>query len=192
MDLAHIVSAVISVLGIFLLGMTWMYLDKLEKIGCACAEHPYRKFIKNYTVFAIVFLLLTMAFPPALAARTLGTSVAKVYALVSIPYYIATIVFFIMALVYVRYLMREKCKCSEDVRREILYVWAILEIVIISALFVIPIIGFLVNGSLAMASTALDKGNRSAASIRDAAVDPVASALKVGESVKKSLRKLRK
>ena len=192
MDLAYIVSAVVGVLGIFLLAMTYTYIDKLEKIGCACSEHPYRKFIKNYSVFAIVFLIVTMVFPPAFAAKTFGATVGKVYALIAIPYYLATIVFFVLALVYVRYLMKEKCKCSEDVRREILYIWAILEIVIISALFVIPLIGFLVSGSLAMASTALDKGSKAAPSIRQAAVDPVTTAIKVGDSVKKSLKKLKK
>lgn len=192
MDLSHIVSAVVGVLGIFLLAMTYTYIDKLEKTGCACAEHPYKKYIKGYTIFAIVFLLFNMVFPPALAAKTLGTSVGKLYGLITIPYYIATVVFFVMALIYVRYLMKEKCKCSEDVRREILYIWSILEIVLISAMFIIPLLGFLFNGSLVMATSALSQGSKSAPAIREAAVDPVSSALKVGESVKKSLKKLRK
>lgn len=191
MDIAHIVSAVIGVLGIFLLAMTYTYLDKLEKIGCACAEHPYRKFIKGYTVFAIVFLIVTIVFPPALATKTLGETVGKLYGLLTIPYYIATVVFFVLALIYARYLMKEKCKCSEDIRREILYIWSILEIVIISALFLIPILGGVISGSLAVATNTLDKGTKSANVIRDAAVDPVASAMKVSDSVKKSLKKMK-
>jgi MFS family permease len=195
MDLAYIVSAIMSVLGIFLLAMTYMYIDKLEKLGCACAEHKYKRFIKGYSIFAIVFLVITMVFPPAVAAKTFGTTVGQVYALISIPYYIATIIFFILALIYVRYLMREKCKCSEDVRREILYVWAILEIVLISAFFLIPLIGFVVAGSVAMVSSTIEKGLKSAPTIRDAAVNPLKSAMKVSDSlkdsVKKSLRKLK-
>lgn len=192
MDISHIVSAVVGILGIFLLAMTYTYIDKLEKTGCACAEHPYKKYIKGYTIFAIVFLLINMVFPPALAAKTLGVSVGRIYGLITIPYYIATVAFFIMALIYVRYLIKEKCKCSEDVRRDVLYIWAILEIVLISALFIIPLLGFLINGSLMVASSAFSVGSKSATSIRDAAVDPVSSALKVGDSVKKSLKKLRK
>lgn len=190
LDLAHVVSAVIGVLGIFLLAMTYTYIEKLEKTGCSCAEHPYKRFIKGYTVFAIAFLLLNMVFPPAAAARALGTTVGKIYGLISIPYYIATIVFFVFALVYVRYLMREKCKCSDDVRREVIYIWSILEIVLISAMFIIPLLGFVINGSLAIATTALDKSSKSASLIRDAAVDPVASALKVSKSVRKNLKRI--
>lgn len=192
MDLPHVVSAVVGLLGVFLLAMTYTYMDKLEKIGCACAEHPYKKYIKGYTVFAIVFLLFNLVFPPAVAAKVLGTTVAKVYGLITIPYYLATIVFFVMVFIYVRYLMKEKCKCSEDVRREILYIWSILEIVLISAMFVIPLLGFLIHGSLAVATSAFSQGSRTASTIREAAVDPVSSALKVGHSVKKTLKKLRK
>lgn len=192
MDIAHIITGIISLLGIFLLAMTYTYIDKLEKTGCACSEHPYRKFIKGYSIFAIIFLVVTMVFPPATAAKVLGTTVGKVYGLLTIPYYIATIVFFVMALMYVRYLMREKCKCSEDVRREILYIWSILEIIIISAMFMIGILGALVTGSVALASSTLSNANKAAPAIREAAVNPLGSAMKVGDSVKKSLKKLAK
>ena len=37
-----------SILGIVLMVTTYMYILKLERIACQCAEHPYRNFIKNY------------------------------------------------------------------------------------------------------------------------------------------------
>lgn len=192
MDLVHLVLAFTSLVGIVLLGLTYTYIDKLEKIGCACAEHKYRKFIKTYSIVAFVFLVITMVFPPTTALKAFGPMVGKLYTFaVFVPFILATIVYFALALVYVNYLMKEKCKCSEDVRREILYYWSIVTTIIISALYLLPLLKFIVLGAVTLATGSVKYAVKNMPVVQDALVDPVHSVAKVGKMVKKGIRKFK-
>ncbi len=142
-----------SVIGVVLMGLTYTYIDKLERINCACAEHPYKKFIKNYIIFAMCFLLVTAFLPPSLVVGFFGPVYGLVYLAIKWVYVIATIVFFIYALRYVQYLTREKCKCSEDVRRDVLYWWSIIQLVIFAILILLPFIIMIAVGGFALAVT---------------------------------------
>lgn len=189
MDLAHVMTAITGVLGLFLLGMTYTYIEKLENIGCACAEHKYRNFIKVFTIVAFVMLALGVVFPPSAAVRVLGSVVGRAYEALMYAFALALIVYFVMVFVYVRYLMREKCRCSEDIRREVMYIWAILEIILIAALFVFGLVIVLISSSVAMAVNTIDEVKKTAPVIPQAALDPVNSVMKVTKSVSKSLKK---
>lgn len=192
MDVAYAIHALLGLLGLFLLGLTYTYIDKLEKTGCACAEHKYKNFIKKFAVFAFVFLIVSIVFPPAQAVKMFGEAFGTVYAIVEMLFSIALFVFFVLTLIYVRYLMREKCKCSEDIRREILYIWSLLEIILVSLLFVVGILKVLVFGSFAVAMNTVAEANHKSGIVREAALNPVGSAIKVGKSVKKTLKKASK
>lgn len=190
MDLVYIFQVVLGFLGIFLLALTYTYIEKLEKTGCACSEHPYRNFIKKYCIFAIVFLAVIM-FVPTSAIAMLGPVGASVVIGSKILFGIITVVFYVMAIIYVRYLMKEKCKCSEDMRREVLYIWAILEIIIIASAVLMSVMIWMVTSGTALASSAIKEGSKHAETIMDATVNPIKSVKKVPANIKKSL-KLRK
>ena len=143
--------AFLSVIGVVLMGLTYTYIDKLERINCACAEHPYKKFIKNYIIFAICFLLVTAFLPPSVVIGFIGPVYGLIYLAIKWIYVIATIVFFIYALRYVQYLTREKCKCSEDIRRDVLYWWSITQLVIFAILVILPFIMMFTVGAFALA-----------------------------------------
>jgi len=181
-----------SILGIVLMVTTYMYIQKLERIACQCAEHPYRKFIKNYILFAIGFLVVTTFVPPAVADKLFGANFAVVYKLIQVLYGFATVIFFIYALLYVRYLVKEKCKCSEDVRREVLYYWSIAEIVIIGVVLVLPWISKIVLGSLGVMMSATKDLLRKESVVREAAVNPLKAARKLPASLKKTAKSFRK
>lgn len=190
MDIAYIVSVIGGFLGIFLLVITYTYIDKLEKIGCVCSEHPYRNFVKKYCLFAIGYIALTMFFPPATAVKLLGPELGVAYFAVKVLYTIATIVFFVLALIYVRYLMREKCKCSEDVRREVLYIWSILEIVILAMAVVIPTVMMVATGAFVLVRSAVID-NKKMDTVMDAAINPIGNVKKVPGNLKKVAKSLR-
>lgn len=192
MDLAYIASVILGFVGIILLFTSYTYIDKLEKMGCACAEHPYRKFIKGYCIFAIVFLGITMFIPKSQLSKILGPFGADVFLVIDFIYVLATFVFFVMAFMYVRYLMQEKCKCSEDIRRDVLYVWSILEMFLMATLVVV----FLVL-SISMSSYKFVRGEMSRVAstfgtVREAAVNPVGSLRKVPKALKASLKQAKK
>lgn len=189
-SLESIFWTVISMIGVILMVVTYLYIDKLEKIQCACAEHPYKKYIKSYLVFAIAFLLVTAFVPPTKAARLFGPLFAVVYAVVKIIYGFATFIFFIYALQYVRFLMKEKCKCSEDVRREVLYVWSIAEILIYFVLVIIPIIVLFVGNAVALVLTTGKSAVKEVTAVSmEASVNPVKALKKVPKSLRSSVKR---
>jgi len=181
-----------SILGIVLMVVTYMYILKLERVACQCAEHPYRNFIKNYILFAIAFLVVTTFVPPAVADKLFGANFAVVYKLIQVLYGFATVIFFVYALLYVRYLVKEKCKCSEDVRREVLYYWSIAEIVIIGVVLVLPWISKIVLGSLGVMMSATKDLLGKESVVREAAVNPFKAARKLPASLKKTVKSFRK
>lgn len=126
----------------------YTYLNKLETIGCECADHPYRKMIKSFTYFAFIFLIFTSVVSTDLIGEYLGDSMALLYSFVKIIFYTICIVYFYMVLVFTRYLVNEKCRCSDDIRREILTVGALIEIIVLILGLLLVLILPIVIGSL--------------------------------------------
>ncbi len=124
----------------FLLLAVYTYIIKLENIGCHCAEHPYREFIKQFSLVALVFLVIITFVPMSWIIDTFGTIISSIFAFITFIFYIICIVYFFFTLEYTRYLVNEKCKCSQDMRRELIMAGSIIEITIILLIFLVIII----------------------------------------------------
>jgi hypothetical protein len=195
MELSHIFSVIISIIGIFLLGMTYTYIDKLEKTGCECARHPYRNFIKGYTLFAIIYIALMFMIPVSMAVKMGGKSAALLYMVANLLFVVVSIVFFICSIIYIRYLMKEKCKCSEDIRREVLYIWSILEVVYLALVAILPILVFLVAGIVGLGAGAIELVGSKESLVKDSVINPLKSAKRIPKAVRdipKSFKKFKK
>lgn len=114
-----------------LLAGVYSYIIKLERTACACAEHENREFIKQFTIFALFFIAIITFIPMNFIIMHFGTTVASILAFIKFVFYIIYIIYLFMLLNYTRYLINEKCKCSEDIRRELIMTGTIIEIVII-------------------------------------------------------------
>lgn len=158
MSPAYLFQVVWNLVLIALFLMTYAYIDKLEKIGCACAEHRYRKFVKNFPLVAVVYIVLFLFLSPSLIFDAFGSVGKFIMDALVFLFGITAIVFFVLAFLYTRYLMTEKCKCSEDMRRDVLYVWSLLEIVLIVALVVLMLLSTTILGNMGVnVSSALSK-----------------------------------
>lgn len=181
--------SLISIIGVVLMAVTYSYINKLERIKCVCAEHPHRKFIKKYLIFALVFLTVTAFVPPSVVVGTVGPLYAFVYMVVNWIYVVSTVVFFIFALRYVRYLVQEKCKCSEDIRREVLYWWSVVELVILSILVLLPFLMIFINGTI---SLSIVSGKNVMKNLEEtvmmSSVDPLKGVAKATSSLKKTMK----
>lgn len=189
---SNVVSWVLSGLGLILLLLSYTYMTKLEQIDCRCAEHPYRRFIKGYIVFAIVFLLAMMVFPAGKAAKMFGMTGAMVYAVASLLFTITSVVFFAYAMMYVRYLMKAKCMCSEDARRTALYVWSIAELVILGIIVIIPLLSILAITSIGMVVGGVKKVSGVSPMVIEAVANPLKSARRVPATLQRELNALSK
>ena len=52
-------SVIIQAIFAILLLIILSYIYKLENMGCECSEHPNKDFIKNFTIIALAYFLIT-------------------------------------------------------------------------------------------------------------------------------------
>lgn len=121
-----------AMVGLFL--TVYTYMEKLKRTGCACAEHPYAKFVRTFPIIAAAYLVLHTFFPFLLTSSQ--PTLAVVLAITHALFALAAVVFFVYAIQYARYLIKEKCKCSEDLRRELMMYWSI----VLLALIVVSVV----------------------------------------------------
>ena len=105
-----------------ILGLIWIM--KLKKEKCLCSENWMREYINYYYIFIIIhsllMIILTLIYGP-LFDREVPLIYIFLLSLNIISYFI--IVYYIDMLKY------NKCKCSESIKRDILYVWHIIQII---------------------------------------------------------------
>lgn len=192
MDIAYMsqVAGFLAVLIMFF--VTYTYIEKLERIECPCALHPYRDFIKGYTIFAIIYILITMFIPPRAIFNTLGFAGAVGFAVFNLMFSISMIIFFFIAIKYTNHLIMDKCKCSEDARREAVYYWSIIHMALIVILVVTKLVLVLVGSALAVAAASIKYSNNAAPEMHDVLTNPVGSIKKVPASIKASAKAVTK
>jgi hypothetical protein len=141
----NVVNFILRFLILLLFIAIYTYLLKLEESGCACSLYESQSFLKNFSIFSFIYLTITMFMSPQELFKSLGAVGASIYVVFDIIYIILSITFFWQAISYTRYLINEKCKCSEDMRRELIMWGSIIEIVLIVMLLLInmliPVIG---------------------------------------------------
>ena len=192
MDIAQMLAVAISFLGIFLLLMIYTYIDKLEKTGCDCSESPYRSFIKNFPIFAVLYLVLTMALPAGVAISMFGTSGAMIYMLIRAVFFVMFFVFFVLVIVYVRNLIKAKCECSEDIRREVMYIYAILEVVLLSLSVVFVLLESIIQGAYAIGMNTVKTMSNDSGEVNDTVKNPLKALTKVPKNLGKLSNSLKK
>lgn len=192
MDFANILTIVNSLLGVLFLILAYTYIVKLEKIGCACSVHPYRKYVKGMIIFLVVYLLVTMFIPPATLAKVLGPQSGIIMMIIYTLVAIVGIVFWILTIIYIRYLKKEKCKCSEDLRREIVYVISIIEVIAIFLAVILGILLGVVSSALMLVLTTVKDVERSHSTIANAVANPIDAAVSIPSNLKKLPKTLKK
>ena len=182
-----ITRLVYSVITLLLLVVIYSYIDSLEKKGCKCALPSNINFVKNYTIFAIVYFLFTAFIPHSLITENFGASVSVFATFLDLIFNLVFIYYIYEVFKYTRALVNEKCKCSTDNRREIIMTGAIIEFILIFMVFLVNII--IVVG-LGMAYLTVKSINDGAEDLSDAIHDPIGSLSKVPDRIKTSIAKI--
>lgn len=182
--IAYIMKMLYSLLVVILLVLIYTYTQNLESKGCECAMTSNSKFIKVFTIFAIVYLLLTAFVSENVIKKYLGDNVLILYKYVDLIFLLVFVYYIYVVFRYTRYLVDEKCKCSEDMRREIIMVGSIIELILLVVLFVIGIISTTVFTVLFSVVKTVEETSKNAS---DAIRDPIGSIRKIPKSLKKEM-----
>lgn len=191
-------SLIIQMIFVILLVIIYAYLHKLENIGCECSEHPNKDFIKNFTIIALVYFFVTAFISLKSIAKSMGGVVVQLLAIATFVFFLLFVVYIYYAFDYVRYLTNEKCKCSEDMSRDVIAVGTMISLFLfLTLLFTIIIIPILII----TLSNLLDKIEDFESEVEQTIRNPMRtfkstpdriarSAKEIGSFVKKSAKKL--
>jgi predicted PurR-regulated permease PerM len=183
---------------VILLVIIYAYLHKLENIGCECSEHPNKDFIKNFTIIALVYFFVTAFISLKSIAKNMGGVVVQLLAIATFVFFLLFVVYIYYAFDYVRYLTNEKCKCSEDMSRDVIAVGTMISLFLfLTLLFTIIIIPILII----TLSNLLDKIEDFESEVEQTIRNPMRtfkstpdriarSAKEIGSFVKKSAKKI--
>lgn len=186
MMVGYVANVILNLFVFLLFIAVYTYIIKLESIACVCADHPNKEFIKTFSLFALVFLAVIIFIPMSFILETFGQTVAGLFAFVKFVFYIICIVYFYMTLDYVRYLINEKCKCSDDYRRGLIMAGSIVEIVILFLILLVVIILPVVFNSVSVIVRNMDGFEKE---VSTAVRNPYESAKKIPTELK-SMSKL--
>lgn len=185
MSIGYIGGLILNILVFILLLLIYTYILKLENIGCKCSDHPNKQFIKSYTVISIVFLLLTSFISLKDVYDNMGEVMAIMLSFATLVFYIIFIVYIYLSFEYVRYLINEKCKCSEDWRREVIMIGTFIEFILF---FVALLTGIIIPVLTEAVISVLSKADTFRNDVRESIYDPVSSMKKVPGKLNKSVK----
>jgi hypothetical protein len=183
-NVLYIIKVVNAVLTIALLIFVYTYLTNLEMKGCECASSPNSNFIKSFTLFAIIYLLFTMFIPDNMIKDNFGASILIFKGFVDLIFFIVFVYYLYVVFQYTRYLVNEKCKCSSDIRREIIMIGSLIEFALIFILFLFH---FIIAVGMSVVFAVIRELNESSDNIRNVVRDPIGSLSKVPKTIKKEI-----
>jgi predicted PurR-regulated permease PerM len=176
---------VIKLLVAILLITTYLYIDKLEKTGCYCGEHYNKDFIKKFSLFAFCYYIITLLINPS--SIKMNINIIKIYTIIEIIFLFMIAYYFYATIQYIRFLVNEKCKCSEDMRREFIMWGSIIELFLILIVFLNAMLIPVFTNSI---STIIDNIPNTQKEIKNVLNDPLSSLKKSPNIIKKSLKNI--
>jgi len=114
-----------------------IWINKLEYIKCACSESWMRSYIKNFLYIFILFSILNIVLTIYMYSNNfdntkLPTSLSLV---INIFHMIISIFGFInifIVIIFINKLKEINCVCSEDIRREVYYIYNTISLFLIA------------------------------------------------------------
>jgi hypothetical protein len=145
--IAMIVGGIIGLI-INVSALTWLH--KLEEMNCACSEHWMRSYIKYYLyviipIFCIGLLINAYLYISDYSIIDLNnndvfmfyksfTNIVSFFGLANI----------VIVIIFINRLKEINCECSEDIKREIYWIYNIILVSIIGGALLFALIGALV------------------------------------------------
>lgn len=142
-----IASIVGGIIGIIINVSALMWLQKLEKLNCACSEHWMRNYIKYYLyiiipIFFIELIINVYAYVADISVKDIQNNDLIIFyksfaGIVSI----FTVANIFIVIIFINRLKELNCECSEDIKREVYWVYNIVLAAIISLAILFMLIG---------------------------------------------------
>lgn len=186
--LSYITKVFYSVITVILLIVIYTYINSLENKGCKCALPPNMNFIKGFTIFAIIYLIFTGLISEKVLFDNFGYTIVIINKFVDLIFALVFIYYLYEVVIYTRRLVNEKCKCSEDMRREIIMVGSIIEFVLIFILFIVSIILSVAFSVIINVVKNIEDGS---SDLKGVIRDPIGSISKIPKKISDDIKELK-
>ena len=103
-----------------IIGLIWIL--KLKKDKFLCSENWMREYINCYYIFIIVHTIVMI-----ILTSMYGPFFNKIFVIIFML--LLNITSYIIIVYYIHMLKYNNCKCSESIKRDILYIWHIIQII---------------------------------------------------------------
>jgi len=147
-----IIGIVILVINVYAI----LWIHKLDTINCACSESYMRTYIKYYLYVSIPFICIDILM--SLYLLTSNTSILdlanntlyNIYRNIRAVFSIFTIVNIVIVIIFINKLKEINCECSEDIVREVYWIYNIVlacYLLIAFLIIIVSVIMMFINSS---------------------------------------------
>lgn len=144
-----ILSMMISIIVLIINVNALLWINKLDTMNCACSESYMRSYIKYYLYFIIVInsidiILFMYLYTNNISLLELtGNSLYKIYGSFKLIFSIFSIINIVIVIIFINKLKELNCECSEDIRREVYWIYNIILACYIGIVFLLAFAGFI-------------------------------------------------
>jgi len=139
-----------------------MWINKLEKIKCACRDSYMRSYIKYFLYILIPISIFNIVMNLYLYFNNMDASGINKYFskttllvlnIVNVIFVLYALINIVIAIIFINKLKELNCECSEDIRREVYWIYNIVMASLICIMFSIIILSFIFNGIMYVMSS---------------------------------------
>jgi hypothetical protein len=139
-----------------------MWINKLEKIKCACSDSYMRSYIKYFLYILIPISIFNIVMNLYLYFNNMDASGINKYFskttllvlnIVNVIFVLYALINIVIAIIFINKLKELNCECSEDIRREVYWIYNIVMASLICIMFSIIILSFIFNGIMYVMSS---------------------------------------
>ena len=126
-----------------------MWINKLDTMNCVCSESYMRTYIKYFLYFNIVIISIDILLNIYIYFNNISilefdnNFLYKIYKAIRGVFFIFSLINVVIVIIFINKLKEINCECSEDIRREIYWVYNIVQACYISIVLLFAIIALI-------------------------------------------------
>ena len=126
-----------------------MWINKLDTMNCVCSESYMRTYIKYFLYFNIVIISIDILLNIYIYFNNISilefdnNVLYKIYKAIRGVFFIFSLINVVIVIIFINKLKEINCECSEDIRREIYWVYNIVQACYISIVLLFAIIALI-------------------------------------------------
>jgi hypothetical protein len=141
------VTIVLSIIILIINVNALLWINKLDTMNCACSESYMRTYIKYYLYFNIVIISIDLLLNIYLYTGNISPfELAKnplysIYSGIKSVFFIFSVINIVIVIIFINKLKELNCECSEDIRREVYWIYNIILVCYIGIVILLAMIG---------------------------------------------------